>query len=95
MDGGLICQVDFHGAPGSMTKSSDGSGCEAGPQMLPRRTPAIGHVLMDNLQGLVVDVKITEATGNVRTGTQLSWHMVFRHEVRITVRWTAGTTPGA
>ncbi len=54
-----------------------------------------GHVLMDNLQGLVVDVKITEATGTSERDTALDMLQMAPGGGRITVGADrGGTTPG-
>ena len=51
------------------SRVEDGSRYQAGPQGPGKEARLCyeGHVLMDNRQGLVVDVKITEATGTSDT----------------------------
>ena len=44
-----------------------------------------GHVLMDNLQGLVVDVKITEVAGTSERGAALDMLQMVPGSDRITV----------
>ena len=53
-----------------------------------------GHVLMDNRQGLVVDVKITEATGTSERDAALDMLQMVPSSGRITVGADRGTTRG-
>ena len=98
-DGGRNRAVDFRGErrvnethesrtdPGARL-ARKGAGKEA-------RLSYEGHVLMDNLQGLVVDVKITEATGTSERDAALDMLQMVPSSGRITVgAATRGTSYG-
>ena len=97
-DGGRIRAVDFRGErrvnethesrtdPGARL-ARRGSGKEA-------RLCYEGHVLMDNRQGLVVDVKITEATGTAVVACAPPWPVRRSRRWWNLGQWSAAPSPG-
>jgi len=96
--GGRNAEVDFHGEKRSNATHRSTTDPEARLARKGSGTTAkmsyAGHVLMENRNGLVVDVSVTQATGYAERATSLELLRRRRRERPGAGRWTVGADKG-